>query len=1023
MKNKIVVSLLFLFGFIVIPSLVGAQFVTIPDQCSSYGTWDQTTKTCTLNQDLNQGQDQGVEISAGDTILNCDGHNITGSINGAIGGIGNMGIYISGGNNIVVENCNISGFVYGVYIYCSIDYNTLKNNNFSGNTYGIWLGSSSNNDIENNSITSSWYSGILFNVNSNSNTIKNNTFSNSIYGYGVSVYTSNNNIFSGNDISGNYYGGITAGASNGNIFINNNISKNNQHNTNGYAISLINSSSNNKIYHNNFIDNVIIPGTLAYNNKPNVSADSLFNSFDNGYPSGGNYWSDYGGVDVNSGVSQDKSNSDGVGDTPYIFIGGKDNYPIMVQSGWETFPQLSKTPVLIVPGLMGTDINEGSNKLWLDLAHNFADVGDSFMNPLQFNQNLIPTDASLTIGSVISKETVNVGVGNLSIFDYTDGLINEFKNQGYVGGVNFFTFPYDWRYGVTGKFADGTTNSDLLAQKIQDIMAQTGASKVDVVAHSLGGLITKQYVMNHPMDNHIGKAVFVGVPNTGAPKAVKALLQGDNMGVLGLSDQEMKKIAANMPSVYDLLPSQQYYNTKGSYIETIDQTKCSGDYTIPCEVKDLNYAESNSFLSGMGLNSLAINNATNLHTQNFDNFDLRTAGVDLYAIDGCKSATLSKVVQTKYNDIFGQQVSYDVHYAVGDNTVPFESATNLPIDASKKYYSLNADHGKMPSQNGIRQEIVNLISGSNLDTGSAYGQSLMTQDISKCQLTGKAISVFSPVNVFVTDQNGNKLGLAADGSIINEIPNADFEVIGEHKFLYLPQDAGQVYSINMQGIGTGTYTIKSESINNSQPTKEEIFSNLPVTTALTGNINIGSGSTTLSVQQSPTDSPTTILPTKVLDFSADKISPETTIYFDPMAKDLKFLATDNLSDASSISIVDNSNVVVLTDETGNTTELDFKERNRRTAMLAEIVSIKYNGVPVNIGSNSLGYSWSFDKSGKLAKLTQKVKLRNNYSITAVYDGVNTKITGTTSAGKISQSFVGLKVIKVTTNKGDLSWSY
>ena len=673
-----------------------------------------------------------------------------------------------------------------------------------------------------------------------------------------------------------------------------------------------------------------------------------------------------------------------------------------------------KTPVLIVPGLMGTEIKNANETLWLDLGRMAADIGDSFLDQLRFNTDLTATGANLTTGNIIGSPLVTQ--------HFYDLLIKEFKNQGYTENQDLFTFPYDWRYGVTGKYADGTTNADLLAKKIKDIMAQTGASKVDVVAHSLGGLITKQYVINHPTDNHVGKAVFVGVPNTGAPKAVKGLLQGDNFGIPWLSDSEMKKVAANMPAAYDLLPDQQYYDVKGSYIKVIDQTKCLNNDATPCDVKDLNYQESNSFLNSQGYNSLAINNALNLHTQSFDNFDLRTVGVDLYAIDGCKSATIGKIAERKYIDIFGKsQTDFDMpFYTLGDNTVPLESSTNLPIDSAKKYYALAANHGKMPSQEGIRQEIVNLISGSNLSTGS----NLITQDINWCQLNGRAISVFSPVNIFVIDQNGNKLGLAEDGSIVNEIPNADFEIIGEHKFLYLPQDNGQIYAINMQGTATGTYTIKSQNISNGQITKAEIFSDLPVTPTLIGQVDINSnGTTVLSVKQNLNDAPITILPSKVLDFLLDKTAPEVTMWFDLSVKDLKFIGTDNLSDSSLIPIADNNNVVNLKDEAGNTMELNFKERNRRSAMSAEMIGIKYNSVPVTMGSNLFSYSWSLDRAGNLVKLTQKIKARNNYSLTAIYDGVTTKITGTTSTGKISQSFSGLKIIKVSTSNGNLNWSY
>lgn len=495
---------------------------------------------------------------------------------------------------------------------------------------------------------------------------------------------------------------------------------------------------------------------------------------------------------------------------------------------------INKTPVLIVPGVTGTEMKKGDELLWADLGRMFGDVGDEFMDPLAFNNNLSPVDPNLTMGSILESPFIGQ--------HFYDLLISEFEGQGYVEGESLFTFPYDWRYGVSGVMPDGKTNSDLLGEKINEILQQTGADKVDVVAHSMGGLVVKKYVMDNPADNKIGKAVFVGVPNTGAPKAVKGLIQGDNFGIPWLADSEVKKISANMPSAYDLLPSRQYYNVSGdSFIEVVNRTDL-----FNTEIRNLNYEESKSFLTDdHGLNSLALTGAENLHTQDFDNFDMRTAGVDLYAIDGCKAGTLGKVIEVRAKDIFGgDYITYSKPKEVpGDGTVPLESATNLPIDQNNKYYALVAEHGKMVSQNGIRQEIVNLVAESSLPVPG----SVVTQDISQCQLNGKAISVFSPIDIFVTDQDGNKLGLAEDSSLMNEIPNADFEIWGEHKFVYLPTDNGQTYSVNIEGIGDGTYTIKTDEIQNSSVVATEVFSNLPVTAALVGQINLAGSATTLAL--------------------------------------------------------------------------------------------------------------------------------------------------------------------------------
>ncbi|MCX6723171.1 MAG: hypothetical protein NT094_03880, partial [Candidatus Staskawiczbacteria bacterium] len=672
-----------------------------------------------------------------------------------------------------------------------------------------------------------------------------------------------------------------------------------------------------------------------------------------------------------------------------------------------------KTPVLIVPGITGTELKKGDEKLWADITRIIVDPSDSFLDVLQFNKNLTPTNFGLNTGSVISKEIIDVGVGNVSVFDYTDGLINEFEGQGYVENESLFTFPYDWRYGVSGKYSDGKTNSDLLAQKIQAIMTQTGADKVDVIAHSMGGLITKQYVMNNPTDNHIGKAIFVGVPNTGAPKAVKALVQGDNFGIsfgpVGLNDQELKKIAQNMPAIYDLLPSQQYYNTAGSFVSKIDIGYGIGE---PTE-KDLNYQDFSSYLAEKNTNAQAILNAQTLHTESFDNFDMRASGVDLYSIDGCKTGTMANFLEVKYKDILGNyHTEYDnIKLKTGDGTVPMLSSTNLPIDQNKKYYALSSNHSKLLSADGSRQEIVNLIAGSSLPVSS----NLITQDISQCQLTGKIIEIFSPVDIVVTDQSGNKMGLA-NGNVINNIPNASYEVMGEHKFLYLPQDNGQTYNINLQGTGEGIFTIKVKDMQNSQVVQTENFVDIPVTPALTGTVNLA-GQTSLMVQQNPDSQSQTILPTNTKDYDDfmpvfDTTPPEAIIQFDHVKKDLVFSSSEN-----NVSVQDKDNVIILTDKVGNTTEIDLKAKNRKILMQAEVKAIKYNGVVVDVSKNKMAFLWLFDKNNNLKMLSQHVQNKNGYNILAVYNGKNTSLIGKDSSGKILKSVSGLKLIKITTNKG------
>jgi parallel beta-helix repeat protein len=81
--------------------------------------------------------------------------------------------------------------------------------------------------------------------------------------------------------------------------------------------------SNNEFYHNNFVDNAVAADI-------NTLCVDCNNAWDNGYTSGGNYWSDYSGVDLYSGPDQNEPKSDGIGDANQPL--GNDNidrFPLM----------------------------------------------------------------------------------------------------------------------------------------------------------------------------------------------------------------------------------------------------------------------------------------------------------------------------------------------------------------------------------------------------------------------------------------------------------------------------------------------------------------------------------------------------------------------------------------------------------------------------------------------------------------------------------------------------------------------
>ena len=196
------------------------------------------------------------------------------------------GIDLSVRTNVTIQNVEIKTFDTAIYLFSS-NHVTILGTTISDSSDGIWMSDSSSNNISGNNIAANVFDGIY-------------------------ILVSSDNSISGNNIITNIFDGIYLYSSSNNIISMNNIKNN------GYGISPY-YSSNNRIFHNNFINNI-------YQVDPNTPTDV----WDDGYPSGGNYWSDYTGIDEKSGPNQNLPGSDGIGDTPYgIDENNQDRYPLM----------------------------------------------------------------------------------------------------------------------------------------------------------------------------------------------------------------------------------------------------------------------------------------------------------------------------------------------------------------------------------------------------------------------------------------------------------------------------------------------------------------------------------------------------------------------------------------------------------------------------------------------------------------------------------------------------------------------
>ena len=337
-------------------------------------------------------------------------------INKTISLIGeNVSTTIIDGNNggtvvaITADNVTISGFTIqksgwgwfknGIYIYFA-DNCLVENNHLFHNCHNIRLNCSDSSHVIDNTINGDGY-GIRF-INSFNCVAIGNNVSNCIAGVHLENATScivKKNYFTQNDQGVRMYSPCTYNKIMANTVYDNNYD--------GMIDVMPNSPAlfDNLIFHNNFINNT----------NPFIYRMSG-NTWDYGYPSGGNYWSRYNGTDLYGGTHQNETGEDGLGDTPYAINSfDVDHYPLM--HPWSLLPIHNVNTGIGYNEIQeGIDANEtlNSHALWVDsgVYHENVNVNKSL--------TLIGEDQSTTIIDSNNIGTVlSVNFDNVSISDFT----------------------------------------------------------------------------------------------------------------------------------------------------------------------------------------------------------------------------------------------------------------------------------------------------------------------------------------------------------------------------------------------------------------------------------------------------------------------------------------------------------------------------------------------------------------------------------------------------------------------------
>jgi len=407
------------------------------------------------------------------------------------------------------------------------------------------------------------------------------------------------------------------------------------------------------------------------------------------------------------------------------------------------------------------------------------------------------TDPVIIIPGIMGSAYKNGQLVIDPILHTYDDLIATLEANGYKKDVDLFTFPYEWR-------DSNVFSAQLLKSKIDAVKAICRCSKVDLVAHSMGGLVARQYIQSSSYANDVDQVIFLGTPHKGGADSYLVWEGGEfqrdffnqlkqgfilaealHNGYLGINDYvHLRPIL----SVKELLPTFDYLKDKNTGILR----------TYP------NNYPANSFLESLNINISKLLTSGVRITNIIGNFGNETVNI-IRVIPSTKNGLWQDGQPDGFYLLIGDK---GLERGAGDEAVTIQGAT---LDNSITNQEVSSTHLRIPTiaEAKVFNILTNKVATTTFDHNYGVDKKVLLMQL------------LSPVDFVVTAPDGKKMGKNfTNGTEYNEIPGAfysGYQTDEEYITILNPLDGE--YKIELQGTGNGgKYTVLTSLINDATST-------------------------------------------------------------------------------------------------------------------------------------------------------------------------------------------------------------